>query len=52
LWTSATYLLFGATLWQARGPVVAKTVSTIPVPTSERSLSERQEAELDPIGMF
>jgi exo-beta-1,3-glucanase (GH17 family) len=52
LWTSATYLLFGAALWQARGAVVAKTVSNVPLPTSARSLSERQEAELDPVGMF
>jgi exo-beta-1,3-glucanase (GH17 family) len=35
LWTSAAYLLFGATLWQARSVAVAGSASAMPVVLSE-----------------
>lgn len=40
LWTSAAYLLFGATLWQARCVVVAGTTSIIPDGVLEVGLSK------------
>jgi exo-beta-1,3-glucanase (GH17 family) len=53
LWTSAAYFLFGATFWHARGIVVAATTSASPVVASEAAgSSARNEAALDPIGMF
>jgi hypothetical protein len=53
LWTSAAYFLFGATFWHARGIAVAATTSASPVVASEAAgSSARNEAALDPIGMF
>ena len=40
LWTSAAYLLLGATLWQARCAVVTGTASIVPDGVSEAGLSK------------
>jgi glucan 1,3-beta-glucosidase len=53
LWTSAAYFLFGATFWQARTIAVGATTSASPVIASAAAgSSARNEAALDPIGMY
>jgi glucan 1,3-beta-glucosidase len=46
LWTSAVYLLLGATLWQARSVAVAKATSTLPAAIFETSLFDERESKV------
>jgi hypothetical protein len=46
LWTSAVYLLLGATLWQARSVAVAKATSTPPAAVFETRLFDERESKV------
>ena len=46
LWTSAAYLLLGATLWQARSVAVVKATSTLPTAIFETSLFDERESKV------
>lgn len=48
LWTSAAYLMLGATLWQARSAAAAATASTIPVDISKVRESSIPDERIQP----
>jgi exo-beta-1,3-glucanase (GH17 family) len=49
LWTAAAYLLFGITLWQARGLSIAAKTSTVPADVPEIDLSVKRVRASNPI---
>ncbi len=48
LWTSAAYLMLGATLWQARSMAVATRTSPVPVAASQVGMSAGELPVLNP----